>query len=303
MTQPPSSPPLSPSTGAGLPPNLQGALWLLAASLCLTGMTTLAKQLGSELPSIQVIFFRALMGFCMAMPFLLRAGSGGLRTGRPVLMGVRAIVGSMTMMCGLYAVIYIPLADAITITFSRTLFVAILAVLILREVMGPRRIIVTLVGFVGVLIMVRPTGAIEPAALIAVAGAFFGGLTIILIKILSRTENTAIQVAYAAIAGLIVTGIPTYMQWVTPTWTQLGMLILMGIVSVTGQTCFIKGYAVGEATAIAPIDYTRLIFAGFAGFLFFGDVPDAITIGGAVIIVTASLYLTYREARVAKATT
>lgn len=285
---------------AALPPNLQGALWLLAASLCLTGMTTLAKLLGSELPSIQVIFFRALMGFCMAMPFLLRAGSGGLKTGRPWLMGTRAIVGSFTMMFGLYAVIHIPLADAITITFSRTLFVAILAVLILREVMGPRRIAVTLIGFVGVLIMVRPTGAIEPAALIAVAGAFCGGLTIILIKILSRTESTAIQVAYAAIAGLIVTGIPTYMQWVTPTWTQLGLLILMGVVSVTGQTCFIKGYAVGEATAIAPIDYTRLIFAGIAGFIFFGDMPDEITIGGAIIIVGASLYLTYREARVAK---
>lgn len=273
---------------------------MLAAAICLTGMTTLAKLVGSELPSIQVIFFRALMGFFMAMPFLLRGGLGGLKTKRPVLMSVRAIVGSFTMMCGLYAVIYIPLADAVTITFSRVLFVGVLAVLVLREVMGPRRIIVTLLGFVGVLIMVRPTGAIEPAALVAVAGAFFGGLTIILIKILSKTESTALQVAYAAIAGLIVTGIPTYMQWVTPSWEQLGMLVAMGAVSVTGQACFIRGYAVGEATAIAPIDYTRLIFAGIAGFIFFGDMPDEITIIGASIIVAASLYLTYREAKVAK---
>ncbi len=280
-----------------LPPNLQGALWLLAAALCLTAMTTLAKQLGSELPSIQVIFFRALMGFCMAMPFLLRNGVGGLKTGRPGLMTVRAITGSLTMMCGLYAVIYIPLADAITITFARTIFVAVLAVFILREVMGPRRIVATAVGFIGVLVMVRPTGALEPAAIVAVGGAFFGAATIILIKILSRTESTALQVAYAAIAGLVVTGVPTYMQWVQPSWEQLGLLILMGVVSVTGQTCFIKGYAVGEATAIAPIDYTRLIFAGLAGFLFFGDVPDAITITGSVVIVSSSLYLTYREAQ------
>jgi len=284
-----------------LPPNLQGALWLLAAALCLTGMTTIAKMVGSDLPAIQVIFFRALMGFFMAMPFLLRNGVGALKTKRPVLMTTRAIVGSFTMMCGLYAVIYIPLADAVTITFSRVLFVGVLAVLVLREVMGPRRLIATLIGFVGVLIMVRPTGAIEPAALVAVAGAFFGGLTIIMVKLLSKTESTALQVAYAAIAGLVVTGIPTYMQWVMPTWEQLGLLILMGVVSVTGQTCFIKGYAVGEATAIAPIDYTRLIFAGVAGFVFFGDMPDAITIVGAAIIVAASLYLTYREAKVARA--
>lgn len=281
-----------------LPPNLQGALWLLAAALCLTAMTTLAKSLGGELPSIQVIFFRALMGFCMSMPFLLRNGLGGLKTSRPALMTLRAVVGSFTMMCGLYAVIYLPLADAITITFARTIFVAVLAVVILREVMGPRRLFATLVGFIGVLVMVRPSGALEPAALVAVAGALCGAATIILIKILSRTESTTLQVAYAAIAGLVVTIIPTYMQWVTPTWDQLGLLILMGVVSVTGQTCFIKGYAVGEATAIAPIDYTRLIFAGVAGFIFFGDVPDEITIIGAAVIVGSSLYLTYREARV-----
>lgn len=284
-----------------IPPNLQGALWLLAAALCLTAMTTIAKYLGNDLPSMQVIFFRALMGFCMAMPFLLRSGLGGLKTSRPGLMTARAIVGSFTMMCGLYAVIHIPLADAITITFARTIFVAVLAVLILREVLGPRRLVATLIGFAGVLVMVRPSGTMEPAALVAVAGAFCGAATIIFIKILSKTESTAIQVAYAAIAGLVVTGIPTYMQWVTPTWEQLGLLILMGVVSVTGQTCFIRGYAVGEATAIAPIDYTRLIFAGVAGFIFFGDVPDEITIIGAVVIVGSSLYLTYREAKVAKA--
>lgn len=288
-----------PDTNAktALSPNLQGMLWLLAAGLCLTGMTTIAKHLGQELPSIQVIFFRALMGFTLAMPFLLRNGLHGLKTSRPALMTVRAFVGSMTMMCGLYAVIYIPLADAITITYSRNLFVAILAVVILREVMGPRRIAVLLVGFFGVLLMMRPTGHMEPAALVAVAGAFSGGLTIILIKILSRTDSTAIQVVYAGLAGLVVTGVPTYMQWVTPTWEQLGLLLAMGVVSVTGQTCFIRGYAVGEASAIAPIDYTRLIFAGIAGFLFFGDVPDEITLIGAVIIVSTSFYMTYRETK------
>lgn len=280
-----------------LPPNVQGVLWLLASAILFTAMGTLAKLLGGRLHAFQVSFFRALFGLIVVLPFLVRAGMPALKTARPGLQLVRTLTGSTAMLCGFYALVHLPLADAMAISFSRSLFLVVLAIVFLREVVGPRRLIATLVGFAGVLIMLRPTGAVEPAALVAVLGALLVAMAAIFVKILSRTDGTVTLLVYAGLMGCLVTGVPAAMNWTQPTLNELGLLFAMGAVGAGAHSCFIRGYAVGEATAITPIDYTRLIFAGVAGFLVFGDVPDAITILGALIIVGSSLYITYREAR------
>lgn len=280
-----------------LPPNVQGVLWLLASAILFTAMSALAKVLGDRLHAFQVSFFRALFGLVVVIPFLIRAGMPALKTARPGLQLIRTLTGSTAMLCGFYALVNLPLADAMAISFARSLFLVVLAIVFLREVVGPRRMIATLVGFAGVLIMLRPTGVVEPAALVAVLGALLVAMAAIFVKILSRTDSTITLLVYAGLMGCIVTGIPAAYNWTAPTLEELAWLFLMGAVGAAAHSCFIRGYAVGEATAITPIDYTRLIFAGIVGFLFFGDVPDAVTIGGALIIVSSSLYITYREAR------
>lgn len=287
---------------AHLPANVQGTLWLLVAGVLLTAMATLAKVVGqSGIHAFEIAFFRSLIGLVIILPFAFKAGLATFKTKRPVLHTLRIFSSSGVVMCTFYAVVHLPIADAMTLAFSRALFIPVLAVLVLREVVGGRRIGAVAVGFVGVLIMLRPTGTIEPAAMVAVLGAALGAVTITLVKLLSRTESTTTLLLYYGFGSTILTAIPAALNWVTPDPAQLALLCVMGAVAVTGQSCFIRAFAVGEASALAPVDYVRLIFAAGAGYLVFAEVPDGLSILGALIIVLSSLYLTYQENRATKA--
>ena len=283
-----------------LPANLRGALWVLISAILFTVMQILVKMLGNSLSSFEIAFFRAATGVVFIGPLILRTGLSGFRASRPGLMIIRGIVGSSAMMCGFYAIAHLPLADATSISFSRALFVVPLAILILGEKIGLRRIIATLVGFVGVLIIARPSEAIatvDVATLAALANAVFVALAIIFVKILSRTDSNATLLFYSGLIGTITTAIPAAMFWQWPDATQFTLLIAMGVVGIMAHSCFIRAYAIGEATALAPLDYTRIIFAAGAGYLIFATVPSWQTYVGAAIIASSSLYIAYREAQ------
>ena len=280
-----------------LPANLRGALWVLISAVLFTIMQVLVKLLGNEISSFEVAFFRAATGVVFIGPLILRSGLSGFRASRPGLMIIRGLVGSIAMMSGFYAIANLPLADATSISFSRALFVVPLAVFILGEKIGLRRIIATLVGFIGVLIIARPTGAVEVATLAALGNAVFVALAIIFVKILSRTDSNATLLFYSGLIGVITTSIPAIIYWSWPTPVQFALLLCMGLVGIMAHSCFIRAYAIGEATSLAPLDYTRIIFAATAGFLIFGSVPTWHTYVGAAIIASSSLYIAYREAR------
>lgn len=287
---------------AALPGNVRGALWLLVASVLFTVMIVLAKFLGNRLDSFQVAFFRALVGLIVILPFLLRAGAdgGGFRTKVLPVQLSRGVVGSLAMLCGFYAITHLPLADAQSLSFARALFLVPLAALLIGEAVGMRRIVATLVGFCGVVIMLRPTGTVEPAAIVALTGAVFVALAIILVKIASRHDKPVTLMFYTGFVGVFVTAIPAFLAWVPPTWVELALLGLMGATGAAAHNCFIRGYAAGDATAVAPFEYSVLIFAAIGGFFVFGDVPDLWTGVGAAVIVGSSLYIVRREAQLAK---
>ncbi|MEQ8746193.1 DMT family transporter [Pyruvatibacter sp.] len=283
-----------------LAPNVRGALWLLLSATLFTVMAVLAKTLGGRLDSFQVAFFRLLFGLVVIMPFLIRGGAAMFKTHYPVLQLVRGVVGSSAMLCGFYALIHLPLADALAYNFTKALFVVPLAYFILSEPAGPRRIGAVLVGFLGVLVMLRPTVEIDPAALVALGGALLVAMATILVKIVAKDAPVTLMF-YTGVVGTCVAAIPAWLVWQQPTWNELGLLMLMGAAGAGAHNCFIRGYREGEATAIVPFDYSRLVFAGIAGFVIFGDVPDWLTIAGAVIIVATTLYIARREAIEAKA--
>lgn len=283
-----------------LAPNVRGALWLLLSATLFTVMAVLAKSLGGRLDSFQVAFFRLLFGLVVIMPFLLRGGAAMFKTHYPVLQMVRGVVGSTAMLCGFYAMIHLPLADALAYNFTKALFVVPLAFLMLGEIAGPRRIAAVAIGFAGVLIMLRPTVEIDPAALVALAGALLVALATMLVKIVHRDAPVTLMF-YTGVVGTCVAAVPTWFVWQDPTWTELGLLSLMGAAGAGAHNCFIRGYREGEASAIVPFDYSRLVFAGLAGFAVFGDVPDLLTVAGALVIVATTLYIARREAQEARA--
>ncbi len=286
-----------------LPPNVQGALWLLGSAVLFTTMQAMAKYLGQRLDPFQVALARAFIGLVVIVPFLLRAGfgEGGVTTKVLPLQLLRGVVGTLAMFCGFYAVAYLPLADALSLNFARGLFLVPLAILILKETVGVRRIVAMSVGFLGVVIMLRPTGDIDPVAFVALVGAALVAFATVLVKIVSRYDSPVTLMFYTCVVGTLVSIVPAVINWVPPTLNEYMLLALMGAIGATAHNCFIRGYAVGETTAIAPFEYSSLIFAALVGFFVFSDLPDAYTILGAGVIVGASLYIVRREARVARA--
>lgn len=278
-----------------LAPNVRGALWLLASATFFTAMAVLAKTLGERLDSLQLAFFRMFIALLVIVPFLIRGGINSIKTHYPVLQLARGVVGSTAMMCGFYALVHLPLADALAYNFTKALFVVPLAYFILSEPTGPRRIGAVVVGFLGVLVMLRPTVAIDPAALVALAGALCVAMATIFVKIVAKDAPVTLMF-YTGVVGTVVAGIPASFVWIWPTWGELGLLVLMGICAAGAHNCFIRGYREGDASAIVPFDYSRLVFAAIAGFLIFGDVPDWLTIVGAAVIVVTTLYIARREA-------
>ncbi|MCB9948258.1 MAG: DMT family transporter [Rhodospirillaceae bacterium] len=281
-----------------LPDNARGALWVIAASAGFSAMAALVKVLGQSLDSFQIAFFRCLVGLAVLSPLLLRSGLSTLRTTRPVLHLGRAAAGMTAMFCGFYAFTHLPLATATAITFTKPLFMIVVAVLFLGEVVRWRRWTATAVGFCGVLVMVRPgVGTFEPAMLVSLAQALSVAIAVALVKSFPRTEGTLTILFYFAILSTLISTGPALLVWRDPTWEQLGIAVVMGGLGVSSQAAIVRGYRIGEATAVAPFDYSRLLFAAFFGFVLFAEVPDVWTWLGAGVIIASTLYIARREAK------
>lgn len=290
--------------------NRRAALWLLASASLFTFTGVLVKWLGQTLHPFEISFFRALVALAVILPIFARTGglAAGMRTSIPLLQLTRGVVGSLAMFLGFYAIVALPLAEAQAISFSRNLFLVPLAAFILSEVIGLRRALAAAIGFIGVLIMLRPGMgdnslglALSIGAMAALGHAFLVALATVLVNIASRYDGPVTLMFYTNTVSLALIAIPTYFVWQTPNMAELFLLIAMGVLATISHNCFIRAFALGEASAIAPVDYSRLVFAALAGWLVFGSVPDFYTIVGAAIIVGSSFYIVRREAQLARA--
>ncbi len=281
-----------------LPGNVRGALWILLSALIFTMTNSLIKYVGTTLDPFQMVFFRGLFGTMFLLPIVWHAGGMAvLKTQRMNFHLARGITGSLALMTIFYALTNMPLADVTGISFSRSLWVIILAVLFLGERIRWRRWTATLVGFCGVLVMVRPGPEANPAAIAAVLNALFVAMSVVLIKRMTITEKPLTILFWGTLIPTFVTLPPAIVVWQTPTNTELMLMAAIGAGLSVGHTCLIHGLRVGEATAVMPFDYTRLIFAGLAGYIFFLEIPDPYTIGGALLIILATLYIARRESK------
>ena len=224
-----------------------------------------------------------------------------LRTGRLKLHLSRGVVGSLGMICGTYALIHLPLADVTAIGFTTPLFLIVLAALVLGERVRARRWSATAIGFVGMLVMLRPgDGILEIAALVALLGALAAASVKLLVKQLAVTERPLTIMLYLGLTSVAVTALPAALVWQAPTFAELGWMALAAGLASLAQLCFIRGYRIGEASALAPFEYARLPFAAAYGFLLFAELPDRYTLLGVLLIVGSTLYIARREAQLGK---
>jgi drug/metabolite transporter (DMT)-like permease len=277
---------------------------MLASAVAFTIMMTLIKYLGSDYPAALQTFYRQVAGFLILLPVIAKHRGAAFATTRPGILLFRSSAGTIGLILSFYAFQKMPLADANALSFTRTLWLVPLAAFVVREKVGPLRIGAAVVGFLGVLLMIRPGAggqfAIGLPALAMLASSFLFALTVTGMKVMTRDHSPMVLLVWAATLGLLFAIPGAFLTWRWPTLPDLGLLALMGVFGTGTQWCYIKGMQIGDAAAMAPIDYSRLVFTVAAGYLLFHEVPSPGTLAGAGIVVASTLFITWREHRQAR---
>jgi drug/metabolite transporter (DMT)-like permease len=283
--------------------NARGALWMLAAAFTFTLMTSLIKYLGGDYSPALQTFYRQAAGIVVLAPLILRDPIAALRTSRTGLLFFRSAGTTVAMILAFYAYQKMPLAEANALSFTRTLWMVPLALFVLRESVGPWRLGAGLLGFGGVLVMLQPSGhaGLGLPAAAALGSAALLAMTITSVKFMTRDHSVMALTAWAAVLGFVLATPLAILQWRWPTPLDLLLLSMMGVLGLITQVCYIKGMSLGDAAAMAPMDYTRLVFAVAFGFVLFHEIPNVTTMAGAFIVIVSTLIITLREARLKKA--
>ncbi|MBB4267400.1 EamA family transporter [Roseospira visakhapatnamensis] len=281
--------------------NARGILFILLSALVFSAMGGMIKYVGGELHTFQIVFFRCLFGLLTLVLFLRGQGWRVYQTRRPWLHALRVTVGISAMFALFHAVTHMDLAAAISITYARPLFMILLAILVLGEVVRWRRGLATLVGFLGVLVVMRPDpGSLDIDALAALASAALVAGAMTLVKILSATDRPLTILMWFATGAVIVSAGPALMVWRWPEpWTWV-LAVLIGAAASLGQYLAVRAYREGEATLVTPFDYSQILWATLIGVLVFAEVPDTWTLVGAAIIIGSALYIMHREAQLGR---
>ena len=277
---------------------LVGIGLITLAMAVLSAMDAVVKWLATDYPTIQLMFFRSCFAFLPLAPLILRAGpAAALRTGNLPAHALRSVFGLGALGCFFWSLVYLPLADAAAIAFAAPLFVTALSMPILGEAVGLRRWSAVGLGFLGVLVMVRPgVGVFQPAALLPLAAALFLSLMVLYVRKLTRTESDTAIVFYYTLVCTLVTGAIVPFFWVTPDPTDLLLLISVGVLGGIGQILLTAAYRRTEASILAPFDYTAMAWAVLFGFLVWNELPAINIWIGVAIVIASGVYIIYREA-------
>ncbi len=282
--------------------NVAGAVLLAASWIFFTAEMTATRILAEHLSVPQIVSFRLGIQALLAVPLVIFTGGALLSTNRIRLHLLRAICSAAGMVLFYIAFATLPLATATTLTFTVAIWLTIFAALFLNEKVGLRRTSAVAVGLVGVLIVMRPGfQTIEIGMVAAVVGAVVAALLMIVTRSLAMTDTRLTIMTYSAFIGLVVMAVPAALAWQPITTAQQWQLLaLVGLAGTIGQFMMVSAFQLAEASALAPVDYVRLIFALIAGYAVFNELPDLWTWVGAAVIITSTAYTTYRDRVVAR---
>lgn len=288
-------------TVASPSPLLRAMAMMVGSTLCFVGMHALVTKVSQDLPPIEVAFFRNLFGFVVLMPALIRSRFTAFRTTKLHLHAIRGGVNSVSMMMFFTALAITPLAQATALAYTAPLFMTIGAVFLLGEKLRARRIAALVIGFIGALIVLRPgVVPLDLGPILVVSSAVLWAVSMIDIKILSRTDSSLTIATYMLVFVTPITFIAALFVWQTPSWENLGWMFLLGGLGSVGHLLFAESFKQADTTVLMPLDFTKMIWAAVLGFLFFGQVPDMWTWIGGTVIFTSATYISYREHQLAR---
>ena len=269
------------------------ALGFLAFSAC----DTLAKLLTESFHPFQVVWLRMLglfAGVCLLVAIRGRSLLYTQKTGSQVLRGVFA-VGSAT--CFIVGVSFVPLADAVAVTFIAPFIVTVLGAVVLKEPVGIRRWLAVVTGFVGMLVVIRPgAGVLHPAIGLVIVAASFFAMRQLLSRKLSGIDSIVTTIAWTSIVSFLLTSIALPFVWQTPVGVNTYLMISgLAVFAGIGEVLIVKALDIAQSVVLAPVHYTLIIWSALFGYFVFSDLPDQWTLTGCGIIVVSGIYTSYRE--------
>ncbi|MBO22193.1 MAG: RNA polymerase subunit sigma-54 [Rhodospirillaceae bacterium] len=277
--------------------NLQGMIWMLTTAILIVTMHIMIRHLAEdELHPFVIGFFRTFFGVPVVAVLLWKYGFGILRTDQIKVHGIRSFGHVVAMMMFFTGLTMTPLATANALAFTAPLFAAMLAVIVLREVIRWQSWGALIFGFAGTLAIIRPGFVdVDTGPIIILLSSGIWGLILIVIKSLGERDTTPTIVTYMVIFMSPLALIPALFVWTWPTLEQLAILLIMGVVGTVAHLTLTQALRVGDAAVVMPMDFFKLIWAAALGFLFFGELPDVFTLIGGAMIFASATYLVLRE--------
>jgi drug/metabolite transporter (DMT)-like permease len=275
---------------------LAGIVLMLAGIALFSINDALGKWLLTTYSVGELLLIRSVTALILLVPFIRRAGIAAFtQAPRPGLQALRVLLSTLEVAMFFWAVSYLPLADTVTFYLAGPIYVTALCVILLGEKVGWHRWTAVVVGFVGVLLALRPSAAsFTLPALIALTGSVIFACLMITTRLLRETPN-AVLVA-GQLAGTLLFGIVMVpFGWITPPPGDLAMLSLFGVLSIIALACVNRALKLAAASVVVPYQYTMIVWAVVLGYVVFGDAPDMLTLSGALVIVMAGLYIFWRE--------
>lgn len=275
--------------------------WFLASIGLISVIDTICKRFTAELSAVELVwgyFLGIFLTLCVYFTVRRQPIGALLRTKRPVLQGLRAgfLVGSIVAL--FIGLTYLPIAETAAIGFTAPLFMTALSVPVLRERVGAHRWIAVIAGLIGVMIIVRPGGGLwHWAATMPLIGAVFFAAFQLTTRMLANNEDNNTTLFYTGLAGLFWISLLAPFYWTTPTALHWLVFIGTGAMGAMAHLCFIKAFALAQASFLAPFNYSKLIWVAGLGYLVFGDVPSLNMWLGSGLIALAGAYVLYRETK------
>jgi len=274
---------------------------MLLANLCVASMTVAIRVASHELHPFEIAFFRNLFGFVFVLPFLWRAGLGMLRANAPGRLLISS-GGHLVAMLGYFlAVAYLPLAELTALAFTKPLFATLGAALVLHEVVRGRRWSAIAIGFLGVMIVLRPGAeAFSPYAGLVLLSALASAAVVLLVKQMTLRDGSTTIVLYQTLFLTALSLPPALWFWQMPGLESLVLVALIGALGTIAWLCFTRAFALADASAVMPYEFLKLPITAALAYLMFAEVPSVWTWLGGAVIFGASVYIAHREARVAR---
>ncbi len=277
----------------------RGILYICASVVLSAVMGVGIKWLSDTYAAVELTFFRSFFGLITALAFVRRAGGvGTLRTQRPGSHFLRASAWVISFICSFLSLHYLTLATSVAFSFLAPLFMTILSVPMLGERVGIHRWAAVLLGFLGVLFMARPNGEVfQLGAVFGIANAFFWGIGSVSVRQLTRTETSSSITFYTHLFSTLILGVALPFFWTPPSWEGLLAMAGLGLLGGISQFWTTQALSYAPAAAIAPFNYTQMIWAVIFGFIVWGDLPTLNLMVGVAIVVASGLYILHRETR------